>query len=83
MPLILIPPIEDLEFSITNGIVSSKIYDKQDDVNFDIVDFSFLDKDVRRSHFYGVYISQHIRLREYVLMLVTSIAETNFCLLSY
>ena len=41
MPLILIPPIEDLEFSITNGIVSSKIYDKRDDVNFDIVTFSF------------------------------------------
>ena len=38
--------------SITNGIVSSKIYDKQDDFNFKIVNFPFLD---------GVYISQLIR----------------------
>ena len=27
----------DLNLSITNGIVSSKIYDKQDDFNFEIV----------------------------------------------
>ena len=26
----------DLNLSITNGIVSSKIYDKQDDFNFEI-----------------------------------------------
>ena len=30
-------PLLDLNLSITNGIVSSKIYDKQDDFNFDIV----------------------------------------------
>ena len=30
----------DLNLSITNGIVSSKIYDKQDDFNFEIVIFS-------------------------------------------
>ena len=39
----------------------SKIYDKRDDFDFDIVDFSFLDRDVPRSTFYGVYISQLIR----------------------
>ena len=27
----------DLTLSITNGIVSSKIYDKRDDLNFEIV----------------------------------------------
>ena len=27
----------DLNLSITNGIVSSKIYDKRDDFNFEIV----------------------------------------------
>ena len=32
----------DLDISITNGIVSSKIYDKQDDFNIEIVIFSFL-----------------------------------------
>ena len=47
--------------SITNGIVCSKIYDKRDDFNFEIVNFSFLDGDVPRSPSYGVYISQLIR----------------------
>ena len=30
-------PFLDLNLSITNGIVSSKIYDKRDDFNFDIL----------------------------------------------
>ena len=47
--------------SITNGIVSSKIYDKRDDFNFEIVNFPFLDGDVPRSPSYVVYISQLIR----------------------
>ena len=47
--------------SVTNGIVSSKIYDKRDDFNFEIVNFPFLDGDVPRSPSYGVYISQLIR----------------------
>ena len=51
----------DLNLSITNGIVSSKIYNKRDDFNFEIVNFSFLDGDVSRSPSYGVYISQLIR----------------------
>ena len=44
--------------SITNGIVSSKINDKQDDFNFKIVNLPFLHGDVPRSPSYGVYISQ-------------------------
>ena len=51
----------DLNLSITNGIVSSKIYDKPDDFNFEIVNFRFLDGDVPRSPSYGVYIFQLIR----------------------
>ena len=47
--------------SITNGIVSSKIYDKRDDFNFEIVNFPFLDGDVSRSPSYGIYISQLFR----------------------
>ena len=47
--------------SITNGIVSSKIYDKRDDFNFEKVNFPFLDEDVIRSPSYGVYIFQLIR----------------------
>ena len=51
----------DLNLSITNGIVSSKIYDKRDDFNFEIVNFSFLDGDVPRSSSYCIYNSQLIR----------------------
>ena len=47
--------------SIANGIVSSTIYDKQDDYNFEIVNFPFLDGDAPRSPSYGVCISQLIR----------------------
>ena len=45
----------------SNGFVSSKIYDKRDDFDFDMVNFPFLDSDVPRSTSYGVYISQLIR----------------------
>ena len=51
----------DINLSIHNDIVSTKIYDKQDDFNFDIVNFLFLDGDVPRRPSYGVYISQFIR----------------------
>ena len=54
-------PFLDLNLSITNGIVSSKIYDKRDDFNFEIVNFPFLDGDVPRFSSDGVYISQLIR----------------------
>ena len=51
----------DLHLSISNGFVSSKIYDKLDDFDFDIVNFPFLDDDVPRRPSYGVYISQLIK----------------------
>ena len=54
-------PFLDLHLSISNGFVSSKIYDKRDDFDFDIVNFPFLDGDVPRSTSYVVYISQLIR----------------------
>ena len=47
-------PFLDLHLSISNGFVSSKIYDKRDDFDFDIVIFPFLDGDVPRSTSYGV-----------------------------
>ena len=46
--------------SITNDIVSSKIYDKKHDSNFEIVNFTFLDGSVPCSPSYGVYIFQLI-----------------------
>ena len=55
-------PFLEFHLSISNGFVSSKIYDKRDDFDFDIiVNFPFLDGDVFRSTSYGVYISQLIR----------------------
>ena len=53
-------PFLDLHLSISNGFVSSKIYDKLDDFDFDIVNFPFLDGDGPRRSSYGVYISQLI-----------------------
>ena len=50
-----------MHLSISNDIVSTKIYDKRDDFDFEIVNYPFLDSDVPRSTSYGVYISQLIR----------------------
>ena len=47
-------PFLELHLSISNGFVSSKIYDKRYDFDFDIVNFPFLDGDVPRSTSYGV-----------------------------
>ena len=54
-------PYLDLNLCISNGTVSTKIYDKRDDFYFDIVNIPFLDGDVPRRTSYGVYISQLIR----------------------
>ena len=54
-------PFLDLNLCISNGTVSTKIYDKRDDFDFDIVNFPSLDGDVPRRTSYGVYISQLLR----------------------
>ena len=65
----------DVHFSISNDIVSTKIYDKRDDFDFEIVNFQFLDCDVPHSLSYGVYISQLIRFaRE-----SSHVADFNTC----
>ena len=48
-----------------NDIALTKIYDKRDDFDFEIVNFPFLDGDAPRSTSYGVYISQLIRFARY------------------
>ena len=50
-----------LNLCISNGTVSTKIYDKRDNFDFDILNFPFLDGDVPRRTSYGVYISHLIR----------------------
>ena len=62
-------------------MVSSKIYDKRDDFDFDIVNFPFLDGDVPRRASYGVYISQLIRFARVYNYLVDFNAR-NKCLTS-
>ena len=49
----------DLHLSVSNGFLSTKIYDERDD--FDIVNFPFLDCDVPRRPSYGVCSSQLIK----------------------
>ena len=56
----------DLHLSISNGIVSTKMYDKRDVFDFEIVNFQFLDGDVPLFTSYGVYISQLIRFASHV-----------------
>ena len=51
----------DLNLCISNGTVSTKIYDKRDDFDFDAVNFPFLDGDAPRRTSYALYISQLIR----------------------
>ena len=51
----------DLHLSISDGFVKTKIHDKRDNFDFDIVNFPFLYGGVPRSTSYGVYISQLIR----------------------
>ena len=50
-------PFLDLHLSISNSFVSSKIYNKYDAFDFDIVIFPFLNSDVPRRPSYGVYFS--------------------------
>ena len=54
-------PFLDLHLCVANRFVSSKIYDKRDHFDFDIVNFPFLDGDVPRRASYAVYIFQVIR----------------------
>ena len=59
-------PFSDLHLSISNGFVSSKIYDKRDDFDFDSTS-SFLQ---------GIYLSAY-NLLEYVVVLMTLILAIN------
>ena len=72
-------PFLDLNLCISNGTVSTKIYDKRDDFDFHIVNFPFLDGDVPRRTSYGVYISQLIRLDSpellQILMTLTTVIK--------
>ena len=71
-------PFLDLNLSITNGIVSSKIYDKRDDFNFEIVISPIL-MEMFLALLPMVYIFLNLFvLLDCVLMLMTSTKEIYF-----
>ena len=51
----------DVHSSASSSIVSIKMYDKIDKVDFEIVNFPYLGGDIPRSISYGIYISHPIR----------------------
>ena len=65
----------DFHLSISNDIVSTNIYDKRDDFDFEIVNLLFLDGDVPRSTSYEVCISQLIRFAR----ASSHVADFNTC----
>ena len=72
------PPFLDVHLSISNDIVSTKIYDKRDDFDFEIVNFPFLNSDVPLS----LHPMESISLNSFVLlehlaMLLTSTLTIN------
>ena len=69
---------EDLHLSISDDIVSTKIYDKRDDFDFELVIFPFLNGDVPLS----LHPMESISLNSFVLlehlaMLLTSTLTIN------
>ena len=66
-------PFLDLHLSIANGFVSSKIYDKRDDFDFDIVNVPFLAGDLLMVHTFLNLLA----LLESAIMLRTSTLEIN------
>ena len=67
----------DLNLSIHNDIVSTKIYDKQDDFNFDIVNFHSLMAMSLDVPLMGYIYLNLFALLEHLRMLLTSIIVTN------
>ena len=63
--------------SISNDSVSTKIHDKRDDFDFEIVNFPFLDGDVSRSHPMESISLNSFSLLEYLVILQTSTLAIN------
>ena len=70
----------DLDLCISYGAVSTKTYDKQNDFDFDVVNFPFLDGDVPRRTSYAVHISQIIRFARASSILVVPKHMNGFLL---
>ena len=58
-----------MHLSISNDIVSTKIYDKRDEFDFESVNFLYLDGDVPRSTSTSVSLNSFVLLEHLVLLL--------------
>ena len=68
----------DLHLSISDGFVKTKIYDKRDDFDFDIVNFPFLDGDFLVRHPMVFIFLNLFDLLEFQVMLMTLILVIRF-----
>ena len=50
-----------LNWNVTDGTLSTKLYDKRDDFDFRVVNFPYICSNIPESPAYSVYISQFIR----------------------
>ena len=71
-------PFLDLHLTISDGFVSSKIYDKRDDFDFDIVNFIFLDGIFLALHLTGFTYNTLFGLLECLVMSLTLTLEIKF-----
>ena len=54
-------PFLDLDLSINNGIISTKIFDKRDAFDFPIVNFPNLSGNIPDKSSYGVFVGELVR----------------------
>ena len=62
----------DLHLSISNDIVSTKIYDKRYDFDFEIVNFPFLDSDLH--HMESIFLNSFVLLEHLAILLTSTLA---------
>ena len=60
----------DLEISIKDGKCVSKVYDKRDNFNFDIVQYQPIGSNQSSEVLYGTFYSQIIETLEYAMILL-------------
>ena len=81
-------PFLDLQLTITNGIISTSIYDKRDNFDFPIVNFPHLCGNIPNKSSYGVFIGEAVRyargctyfadFKSRVLMLTSKLKQQSF-----
>ena len=70
-------PFLDLQLTITNGIISTSIYDKRDNFDFPIVNFPHLCGNIPNKSSYGVFIGEAVRYARGCTYFADFISSTN------